>query len=427
VAGLTRFIGRREYFGSILYDREKADYIPFDHDATEIFDLSEKKNPEQIFQALADRVRQKNFETFLQLCQSIDILDSKGRFNGTFIARDWSREGHLSAPLRVHFSCTKLCNFRCKHCFSSSGEAYSDELTTQEVKKLIDELANLGCFELSFGGGEPLLRPDLPSLITHANLRGVSIRISTNAAAATKEIVKSLKGLKIRSFKISMEGASEKVYDYVRGKSGSFRKTLRGIKNIKELGVPIYLQMVFMKPNASELPALIRLAEKIKAEKILLESVMPSGRAAQNPQLLLDVEEINRLWDAALKIQKNTHIRIEIPLYVPFRSGNNLLFEGFGCKCGTLVCHVDPRGTVAPTGFLKDILPSGSLREKSLKQIWDSGPSMAQFRHFEGNDQCKACNYFSSCRGGCRARALLLDNNINLPDGACALTHPVRV
>lgn len=427
MAGLTRFIGRKEHFGSVIYDREKADYIPFDHDATEIFELSEKKNPDQIFKALEERVQQKSYDTFIQLCQSIEILDAKGKFTGTFIGRDWSREGYLSAPLRVYFSSTKGCNFKCRHCFSSSGDAYPDELTTAEIKKMIDEMANLGCFELSIGGGEPLLRPDLADIIGHANLRGVSIRISTNAAAATKEVIKKLKTVKIRSLKISMEGASEKVYDYVRGKTGSFRKALRGIKNLKELGVPIYLQMVFMKPNVSELPSLIRLGEKIKVEKVLLETIMPVGRAAQNSQLLLDADEANRLWEAALKIQKNTFLKIEIPHYVPFRAGQNLMFEGFGCKCGTLICHVDARGTVAPTGFLKDVLPAGSLRQKTLKQIWDSSPVMNQFRGFEGNETCTACNYFTSCRGGCRARALLMDKNINLPDGNCAIAHQVKV
>lgn len=427
MAELARFIGRREYFGSILYDRDKADYIPFDHDATEIFDLSNSKGTSQIQQALGERVQRKNLETFLQLCQSIGLLDTQGRFAGTFIGRDWSKKEHLSAPLRVHFSCTKRCNFTCRHCFSSSGDPYPDELSTAEIKKLIDEMANLGCFELSFGGGEPLLREDLPDLIAHANVRGVSVRISTNAVVASKDIIKRLKGLKIRSLKISMEGATEKVYDYVRGQPGAFRKALRGIKHLKELGVPIYLQMVLMKPNLSELPALVRLGEKLKAEKILIETIMPAGRARDNPQLLLDAEEVNRVWDAASKIQKNAHINIEIPHLVPFRGGSHLLFEGFGCKCGTLVCHVDARGTVAPTGFLKDVMPAGNLREKNLKQIWDTGKSMTQFRHFKGNDQCGACNFFSGCRGGCRARALLIDQDINLPDGDCALAHSIQL
>jgi len=423
---MTRFIGRREYFGSILYDREKADYIPFDKDATEIFDLSSEKTADEVHRALSDRIEKRNFETFIQLCQGIGILDAKGKYTGTFIGKDGSKKGHLSAPLRVYYSCTKKCNFNCKHCFSSSGNPYPDELSTQDSKKLIDELANLGCFELSFGGGEPLLREDLPDLINHANLRGITVRISTNAAAASKEITKRLKSVKIRSFKISMEGASEKVYDYVRGQSGAFRKALRGIKNLKGLGVPIYLQMVLMKTNASDLPAFVRFAEKLKVEKILIETIMPSGRAAQNPQLLLDVAETNHLWETVHKIQKNTSIKIEIPHYVPFRTGSALMFEGFGCKCGTLVCHVDPRGTVAPTGFLKDILPSGSLREKTLKQIWDAGQSMIQFRSFEGNEVCSSCNHFSACRGGCRARALLVDKDINQPDANCAIAHPIK-
>ena len=96
----------------------------------------------------------------------------------------------------------------------------------------------------------------------------ISVRVSTNAAAATREVVALLKGTKIRSFKITMEGASEEVYDQIRGEPGSFRAALQGIENLKELGVPIFLQTVFMKPNVSQLPALVRLGESLKAQKL---------------------------------------------------------------------------------------------------------------------------------------------------------------
>lgn len=424
---LTRFIGRKEYFGSLIYDREKADYIPFDQEATEIFDLSVKQNSEQFFREFSERSPKKSLETFIQLCQSIEILDSKKKYTGAFLGRDFSRDGYLSAPLRVYFSCTRECNFRCKHCYSFSGDSYPDELNTEEIKKLIDELATIGCFEFYVGGGEPFLRHDLAEMIHHANLRGISVRLRTNAAVVSKEMVRELKGLKIRSIKVGLEGGEEKVYDSIRGVPGSFRKVLRGIRNLKELGAPLHLQIVFMKPNLSELPTLVRLGEKLKVEKILIETIMPVGRARQNSHLLLDVEEVNRLWDSVLKLQKNTFVKLEIPHYVPFKGGNSLLFEGFGCKCGTLVCHIDPRGTVAPTGFLKEAMPSGNLREKTLKQIWDSAPNLVQFRNFQGNETCSACNFFSGCRGGCRARALLQDQDINLPDGNCSIAHPMKV
>jgi radical SAM protein with 4Fe4S-binding SPASM domain len=421
-ADRTRYVGRTEWFGSIVYDRERPDYIPFDRDATDIFRLSQQKSLDQVFELLANRIQRTSFQTFVQLCQSIGILDAKGKFTGAFI-RDRSTEGQLSAPLRIHFSCTKACNFRCRHCFSSSGNPYAGELTTGEIKRLIDELADLGCFDLSLGGGEPLVRPDLPDIVKHANIRGVSVRISTNAAAATREVVDTLKGVKIVSFKISMEGASENIYDSIRGEPGSFRAALQGIENLKELKIPILLHRVFMKPNASELPALVRLAEKLKVDRLVLDTVMPVGRAAENPDLLLDWEETNRLWDEAKAIQKSTQLSIDISHQVPPKAGSKFLFGGFGCSCGTVVCHVDARGNVAPTGFLKDTMSAGNLRQQSLKQIWDSGASFVQFRSFRGNAQCTACSYFSHCRGGCRARAVLMDHDINLPDGNCAVAH----
>jgi len=123
----------------VVYDRGKEDYIPVDHDATEIFDLSQKERSEKVLALFEDRIQRRSFQTFVELCQSIGLFDAEGKFTGAFLDRNWSTEGYLSAPLRVHFSCTKACNFSCRHCFSSSGNQYPGELTTAEIKRLVDE------------------------------------------------------------------------------------------------------------------------------------------------------------------------------------------------------------------------------------------------------------------------------------------------
>ena len=362
----------------------------------------------------------------VQLCQSINLLDAKGKFTGKFIDKNWSADRHLSAPLTVYLSCTKACNFRCGHCFSSSGNPFPGELTTAEIKRLIDELADLGCFELSLGGGEPLVRPDLHDIISHANLRGLLVRISTNAAAATREVVETLKRVKIYSFKVSMEEGPARASTILSAAPRAHFATHYGVLRIlRELKVPIFLHTVLMKPNAFELPALVRLAEKLNVVGLILDTIMPVGRAAENNDLLLDWEETNRLWSEATKIKKNATLSIAIPHMVPFEPGRSLSFNRFGCKCGTAVCHVDPRGNVAPTGFLKDTMSAGNLRQQTLKQIWDSGSSFVPFRSLPGNAKCRACSHFANCRGGCRARAVLMDRDINLPDGNCALAHSV--
>jgi radical SAM protein with 4Fe4S-binding SPASM domain len=282
----------------------------------------------------------------------------------------------------------------------------------------------LGCLDLSLGGGEPLVRADLSEIIRYASSRGVNVRISTNAAAATPEAVEPLKGLRIALIKVSMEGVTDTVYDLIRGEAGAFRQVLQGIENLKTLKVPIFLHRAFMKPNVSELSQLVRLAEELQVFKLVLDTVMPVGRAAENPDLLLDRDETAHLFDEALAMQEHTKVRIEIPHRVPpHKPLGKVLFGGFGCRCGILRCHIDARGSVSPTGFLKDMCP-GNLRQQSFKQIWDSGASLVQFRRPTGNTQCATCSCFAECRGGCRARALLMGYDVNMPDGNCVLAYP---
>jgi radical SAM protein with 4Fe4S-binding SPASM domain len=414
---LPRFVLRNEVFGSLVFDRERGDYIPFDVDATDIF-RSRNEPLESIKERMSDRLEPGNFDTFIQLCQSIELVDQDGKFTGQILGNVAS-QAHLSAPKRVHLSCTRACNFSCRHCYSSSGNPYPDELTTEEIKRLIDQMADMGCLDLWLGGGEPLVRADLPDIIGHANTRGVLVGISTNAVAATPSVVRALRGTQINCFKISMEGASEAVYDDVRGETGAFQEALRGIGNLRELGAPIYLHRVFMTPNASELRALIRLADQLGVGKVVLDSVMAVGRAAEHPDLILTASETNRLWDDATAMQNGTQVKIEIPRQVPFKWGTKAPWGGFGCSCGSEICHIDPRGNVAPTGFLRDVKSAGNIRQQSLKRIWDLGSSFIEFRTLNGNTKCNPCSFFKQCRGGCRARTLVDGQNINLPDTDC--------
>jgi radical SAM protein with 4Fe4S-binding SPASM domain len=413
-----RFVIRRESFGSMVYDTRQPDYIPFDADATEIF-YRGGEPLDAVRTRMADRLSAESFDTFMDLCRSIDMVDDQGRFTGRFIHNRPSI-AHLSAPLRVYLSCTKACNFSCGHCFSASGNPYPDELTTAEIKELIDEMARIGSSQLFLGGGEPLVRADLADIIGHANSREVTTALSTNAVAATPAVVKSLRGLRIASVKVSMEGASPASYDAIRGEPGAFQAALRGLANLRELAVPIYLHRVFMQPNLAEARALIRLAEQVDVGLLVLDTVMPVGRAANRPDLLLSPEETARLWDEVDALRANTKITVQIRRRVPFER-SKYLGVGFGCTCGQTTCHIDARGNVAPSAFLQGIKPAGSLRQQSLQRIWDHGASFIEFRTVTSNPKCDSCSYLAECRGGCRARTILAGQEINLPDPTCLI------
>ena len=88
----------------------------------------------------------------------------------------------LSAPLEVHLSVTNACSQRCGHCYMDSGQNDAGELSSAELRRAIDLLAEMGVFHVALGGGEALERPDFFELAAHARERGMVPNLTTNGS-----------------------------------------------------------------------------------------------------------------------------------------------------------------------------------------------------------------------------------------------------
>jgi MoaA/NifB/PqqE/SkfB family radical SAM enzyme len=131
----------------------------------------------------------------------------------------------------VVWNMTRRCNLKCIHCYSSSDNIdYPDELTTQEGKELIADLAKFGSPVILFSGGEPFLRQDLLELAQHAVDKGMRAVISTNGTLITKELAAKLQKIGLSYVGVSLDGL-EKTHDRFRGHKGAFDEAMRGIRN----------------------------------------------------------------------------------------------------------------------------------------------------------------------------------------------------
>lgn len=411
-----RFIVREEFFGSLVYDREIGEYIPFDKDATEIFRASIDKPIASVYENFSDRFSQKSFNTFIMLCENIEILDENKFFRGRF--RDISYEStHLSAPLKVHLQTTTACPLACLHCFSDSCEPKKEELKLKEIKNLMDQMISLGTYELNIGGGEPFCRSDILDIIAYANKIGLNISISTNASLINKKISQKLGKLHVKRMKVSFDGVSQKTYEFLRGKN-TYKKALRGIKFLKgNCNFPVYLHVTLIKQNISELPALVRMAENLDFHGIDLDYALPIGRAA-TASFVLSYDEALNVKNMAQKLQKYTRLKLNMPS-IPFKTQHRGVYNHFGCIGGTQVCYFNSEGYIYPCGFFLHQATRGNIRESSLKELWNDAPLIKLFRTFKGNPTCLNCESYNTCRGGCRARALYTYKNLNAPDPYC--------
>ena len=150
----------------------------------------------------------------------------------------------------VVWNITRRCNLKCIHCYAHANETSTkDELSTEEGKKLIDDLAGFGVPVILFSGGEPLVRKDLPELASYAVEKGMRAVISTNGTLITDNVAKELKDIGLSYVGISLDG-TEKINDRFRGVNGAFKSAMNGIRSCKKAGIKVGLRFTVNNHNS---------------------------------------------------------------------------------------------------------------------------------------------------------------------------------
>jgi len=342
--------------------------------------------------------------------------------------------GCFGYPVHPVFEITSRCNLKCDHCHARGGESDGkDELSTEDVKKrVIDSLAQVDDFRsLIFSGGEPLLREDLVELVGHAKMRGFSPIIATNATLITPDFARKLKKAGNVGIAASIDSTSDEVHDAFRGVSGALKQTMEGIANAAAEGMYIQINITASRMNKNEIPQLIRLADELRAQVILLYQFIPSGRGLESSELELTSEEFREEIILAGKMQKDIHpviAPVGLPEYwalhnVKMNKGkkNDILR---GCVCGNGMFYVKPNGDVWPCAFVP--MSGGNLKEKDASEIWEKSELFIRLRD-RGNLKgiCHVCTQREIC-GGCRARALAKSDDLFAEDSSCPLTDEER-
>lgn len=166
--------------------------------------------------------------------------------------KDIPKEASQRRPIVV-WNITRACNLNCVHCYNDSGgNKSSDELSTKEAKKVIEDLAKFGVPSVLFSGGEPLTRKDLFELIGYAVKLGLRTVISTNGTLITKSAANKIKDAGVSYTGISLDGIGE-VNDRFRGVEGAFEKAAEGIRNCRNANVRVGLRLTLTKRNVQDI------------------------------------------------------------------------------------------------------------------------------------------------------------------------------
>jgi radical SAM protein with 4Fe4S-binding SPASM domain len=346
----------------------------------------------------------------------------------------------------VVWNITRTCNLRCVHCYSDSdAQKYPGELSTEEAKRVIDDLASFRVSALLFSGGEPLLRTDLLKLIEYATGKGLRVTLSTNGTLINETIAAKLKALGLTYVGISLDGIGA-TNDRFRGKEGAFDAAVRGFRNCRIFGQKVGLRLTLTRRNCQDLHQIFDFIEAEGIQRACFYHLVYSGRG--NTADELKPVEIRRAMDIILERADDFHKRglqkeiltvdnhadnayVYLKLYArdPERAEKVyqwMKWNGGGANSsGTGIANIDTQGNVHPDQFWQ-CATFGNVRERPFSRIWsdNSIPLLAQLRNrlplLKG--RCGICRFKEICGGSFRIRALQVYGDPWATDPACYLT-----
>lgn len=200
----------------------------------------------------------------------------------------------VETPWLIILGVTYACQCTCKHC--SAGKYAVErkkELTNEEIKSILSQAAKIGIPKIDLFGGEPLLRKDIVDLVAHGAKRGLYMAITTNGEFLTRDLVIALKKAGINCLNISLDSASDRIHDRLRGREGLYQKVINGIKYCYQEGIPCIVSTYVTRKKLAnkDFDKTISLARELRASAVRILFPIQAGRWSGNERVLLSDEE----------------------------------------------------------------------------------------------------------------------------------------
>lgn len=306
----------------------------------------------------------------------------------------------------ISWNTTQGCNISCAHCYRDAGAKRADELTTQEGKKLLDEIARAGFKIIILSGGEPLMRSDIYELISYAKEIGLRPVLGTNGILITEEVARKLKEAGLGAAGISVDSIDKDRHDTFRGCPGAWEQTMAGIEACKKVGLRFQIHTTAMNWNELEITDITDLAVKLGAMAHHIFFLVPTGRGKDIEDTTLKTEQYEALLNRIL--DKQTQVPIELkptcaPQFMTIAKERDMAMRFTrGCLAGTSYCVILPNGDVHPCPYLP--MKIGNVKSTDFDVLWRDSEVFNRLRHEPLKGGCGTCGYDGIC-GGCRARA----------------------
>jgi radical SAM protein with 4Fe4S-binding SPASM domain len=296
----------------------------------------------------------------------------------------------LNIPLSVHLDLTYRCNERCIHCYLDHHD--HGEMTTVEIKDLLDQMADAGVLFLTFSGGEIMMRRDFFEILEYARERSFCVKLKTNGVLIRHQEAERIRELGVQGVQISIYSHRPEVHDAITKRPGSLRDSIEAIRLLRSHGLKVTMANVVMLQNVNDYMGVRDLAAELGAQFIIDPTITPMMDGDRSI-LELNVDE------AALReVMRTAELVGNVEEFcAPPAGPDEDALNSLPCSAGHTACYVSPYGDVYPC--VQFPLPSGNVREMKFVDIWRDSPQLNEVRGITLRDMpsCSKCVHGGTC------------------------------
>lgn len=298
--------------------------------------------------------------------------------------------GERLAPISTYIAVTSRCMYNCWHCsakrFIKDKDDTSKEMNTDEVKKIVKDLQNLGVGIIGFTGGEPLLRKDLEEIIATIDNRSISF-IFSNGYSLSYEKAKDLKKAGLFGVGISIDSLCKENHDKKRGYIGAYENSINAMRNSKKAGLYTMAQTVCTKEmlNSKEIYELARYLKTVGIDELRILEPIPCGALLINKEEIFNLEDKKKLINLHIEFNKNKEYpKTSVFPYIESK-------DQFGCGAGVQHSYIDNEGNFMPCDFVPEAF--GNVLNEDIKDIWNNmHKKLGKAKTYCYAKKCDKCN-----------------------------------
>ena len=327
-------------------------------------------------------------------------------------------------PYTLVAELTYRCPLRCVYCSNPLELAkHREELDTATWIRVLAEAEDLGVVQVSLTGGEPCVRDDLEVIVAAARRLDLYTNLATSGVPLPRERLERLRSAGLDNVQVSIQDVAAPASDEIAGLT-SFDRKLEVARWVKEIGLPLTLNVVLHRGNLERIAQVIALAERLDADRLELANAQYVGWALVNRAALLPTRE---QLDAARRVAAAAHERLKGRMEVLFVTPD--YYAQFPKACmngwGSRFVLISPDGLALPCHAAHTIpgLRFDNVRDRSLGEIWHGSGGFMRFRGESWMEEpCRSCERRTIDFGGCRCQAFLLTGNAAATDPVCSLS-----